>query len=127
MSKKVMKMGLCWKYALACILEVSPKTVPNFVADKVNDDDDLTRAWLKKKFKKGLVYIPINQFLESDDHGRRNPRGGPAGYSIMLLKTNDEKADHVVIALDGVMCFNPCNNDNEEFEHPIGFYLIYDL
>lgn len=127
MPKKVMTKGLCWKYALACILEVHPKGVPNFVTNKSKDDDDRTRAWLKRKFKKGLIYIPINEFLESRDHGRNNPRGGPEGYSIMVIETTDEKTDHVVIALNGIMCFNPCDNDHDDFLHPVGFYVIYDL
>lgn len=127
MPKKDMLKGVCWKYALACMLEIPPKRVPNFVTPKCKDPDDQTRLWLKTKFNKGMVYIPINQFLEAEDSNRRNPRGGPSGYSIIIIDTNDEKVVHSAIALDGILCFDSCDSDKDTFTTPLGFYVIYDL
>ena len=127
MPQKDMAKGLCWKYALACILEIHPSKVPNFVTDKSKDDNDRTRAWLRKKFNKSILYIPINAFYESEDSDRRNPMGGPEGYSILEIETEDENSNHVAIAKDGKFFFNSCNNEWKIFKHPIGFYIIHDL
>lgn len=127
MSEKDMTKGICWKYALACMLNVKPSKVPSFLDEDSSNMEDRTRVWLQKKHKKSLVYLPINLFFESTDENRFNARGGPEGFSIMLLETTDENVNHVVIAKDGKYFFNPCDNDFREFTTPLGFYIVYDL
>ena len=120
------KAGQCWRYALACILNMSPKKVPNFVRNNSKDDDDRTRKWLKTH-NKSMVYLPINLFMEVGIN-RANPLGGPDGYSIMIITTTDPKEDHAVIAKDGKFCYDPNTASiSEDFQHPIGFYLIHDV
>lgn len=127
MTPKDMTRGVCWQYALACMLEIKPSKIPNFVTPKSDIDiEDRTRAWLQKKHKKSIVYLPVNLFFESEDIGRYNSRGGPDGFSIMLIRTNDETVNHVVIAKDGKYHFNPCDNAFTDFQHTLGFYVIYD-
>ena len=126
MTKKDMTRGLCWKYALACLLGISPKKIPNFVTNNNNNDDiGNTRKWLKKKFKKTLVYIPINQFMESSKK-RENPCGGPDGYSIMIISSTDNDIEHAVIAKDGKFFFDSCDSDHNTFTHPTGFFVMYN-
>ena len=127
MSEKDMSKGICWKYAIACILGVNPSKIPNFVTDKSTDDVERTRTWLKKKYKKTIIWLPINLFLESECKDRENPRGGPDGYSIIIIDTIKDNTTHAAIAKDGRLFFNSCDNPNTEFTHPVGFYIIYDL
>jgi hypothetical protein len=127
MPAKDMLKGICWKYAIACILEISPKKVPNFVTKKSMDDVERTRKWLIEKHKKSIVWMPMHLFLESACRNRENPRGGPDGYSIIIIDTVNDDSTHAAIAKDGKLCFNPCDNEYTEFKHPIGFYIIHDL
>lgn len=120
--------GLCWKYAMACILNISPKKVPCFVSDDSVDDMNRTRKWLRNKFNKSIVYIPINCFFETSVE-KNNPCGGPDGYSIMILGTNEENVEHAVIAKDGRFFYDPNDYPGREtlFTCPIGFCVIYNL
>ena len=130
MPKRHQTKGLCWKYALACVLNIRPKKVPDFMskAKKNGNGMEETRQWLKKKFKKGLIYVPFHCFLETGKEAE-NPRGGPDGYSIMILKTEDEDVDHAVIAKNGKFIHDPNDvpNREKEFKYPTGFCIIYDL
>lgn len=126
MSNEEATQGVCWKFALACMLGVKPKYVPHFVTDKSVDYMQDTRVWLAKKHKKGLVYIPINQFMETFGI-RQNPTGGPDGYSIMSLSTDDADTNHVVIAYDGKLFHDPCESDLNTFRVPLGYFVLYDL
>ena len=96
--------------------------------DNIDDGMLETRKWLKKKFKKGIVYIPYNCFLETSKY-RDNPRGGPDGYSIMILSTVDDDITHAVIAKDGKFCHDPNDTPDRqgEFKVPVGFCIIYKL
>lgn len=120
--------GLCWKYALACILNISPKRVPNFVRADSPDDAGRTRKWLKKNFNKSMVYVPIHCFLETCTE-RDNPCNGPDGYSILILSTHDEGEQHAVIAKDGKFIHDPNDLEGRErlFKHIVGYCIIYDL
>lgn len=128
MPERDQTKGLCWKYALACILNIHPKKVPDLMADHIEDGMESTRKWLKKKFNKGIVYVPFHCFLETGDE-RENPRGGPDGYTIMVLDTTEEGMTHAVVAKDGKFIHDPNNIPGRqvEFTHPIGFCIIYNL
>lgn len=115
--------GVCWKYALACMLGVNPKKVPHLA---FGDMYGKTRKWLKEKHKKGIAYIPINQFMENAKL-KYNPHGGPDGYSIMMVETTTDNLNHVVIAKDGKFCFDPGDIEKESITHPVGFFVLYDL
>ena len=43
----------CWPDCLACILEVSPSRVPDFVKLYKHEYMDCSRKWLEENFKKG--------------------------------------------------------------------------
>jgi hypothetical protein len=128
MPEKHQSKGLCWKYAIACVLGVNPKQVPDFMRDSIDDGMAATRKWLKKKYNKGMVYVPYNCFLETNT-SRDNPPGGPDGYSIMILETVEEGITHAVVAKDGKFIHDP--NDfpgrEKEFKHPVGFCIFYNL
>lgn len=118
--------GLCWKYALACILNIHPKRVPDFMSDHIKDSMDRTRKWLKKKFNKGMVYVPFNCFLEQCDD-TDNPKGGPDGYSIMIVDTVEDDTTHAVIAKDGKFIHDPNPGVGDKLKYPVGFCIVYDL
>jgi hypothetical protein len=128
MKKKDRTKGVCWKYALACVLGISPEKVPNFVKKNSKDDSGRTREWLKRKFNKSMVYVPIRCFMETSTE-KNNPCGGPDGYSIMILSTNEEDVDHAVIAKDGKFFYDPNDEFGGEsiFLHPTGYCIIYNL
>lgn len=120
--------GVCWKYALACILDINPDKVPNFPKHKKAHQLDATRIWLKEKFNKGLVFVPINWFAEAKKYHRYNERGGPSGYTIMIYGCDKADDTHSVIAKDGKYYHDP----NDEVDHadltvPLGYCIIYDL
>lgn len=127
--KKHQNSDMCWRYALACLLEINPQKVPNFVTEKSIEDTDRTRKWLREKFKKSMVYLPINQFMEVDRRFRNNPLGGPDGYSILILSTTlGDAVEHAVIAKDGKFHYDPNpSSDMNEFKHPIGFCVVHNL
>lgn len=128
MPEKDKSRSVCWQYALACILDVKPSRVPNFPKGKKDHQADSTRKWLKQKFKKGLVFIPINWFAESKRYHRYNSLGGPEGYSIMIYDTNKDTDTHAVIAKDGKYFFDPNDEvSHEDLTVPLGFFVIYDL
>lgn len=120
--------GVCWQYALACLLDIHPTKVPNFPKGKNRHQFDSTRQWLKSKFNKGLVYIPINNFAEARRNHRYNCLGGPEGYSILNYGTNSVEETHAIIAKDGKYYFDPNDRvDHNTLTSPLGFFIIYDL
>ena len=123
MPEKDRTKGVCWRYALACILEVNPKKIPDFVHKHPEKYLLKTREWLDEKYGKGMVFIPINQFMETSH--RFNPSGGPLGHSIMIIDTKDEDENHAVIAFNGCLLFDPAENDHDFFTVPLGFFVIY--
>ena len=128
MTPRDKSRSLCWPYALACILSIHPSKVPVFSKRKQGHQIDETREWLKEKFNKSIVFVPINCFAEASKYHRNNERGGPSGYTILAYSTSDPDIDHVVIAKDGKYYYDP--NDEvayQDLQTPIGFYVIYDL
>lgn len=128
MTERDKSRSVCWKYAIACLLGVHPSKVPIFSKRKNGHQIDETRAWLKEKYNKSLVFIPINCFAEAEKYHRNNARGGPCGYSILAYSTTDPEVDHVVIAKDGKYYHDP--NDGvayQDLHTPLGYYIIYDL
>ena len=128
MPAKHQTKGLCWKYAIACVLGISPKRVPDLMRDDIKDGMAETRKWLKKRFNKGMVYVPYNCFLETNT-ARDNPLGGPDGYSIMILETVEEDITHAVVAKDGKFIHDPNQAPGREkdFKYPVGFCIFYPL
>jgi hypothetical protein len=128
MTERDKSRGVCWQYALACLLDIKPTKVPNFPKHKTGHQADATRKWLADKFNKGLVFVPINWFAESKKYHRYNERGGPSGYSILIFDTNKETDTHAIIAKDGKYYYDPNDDvDHNDLTVPLGFFLVYDL
>lgn len=75
-----------------------------------------------------MVYLPFNCFLETAAD-TDNPKGGPDGYSIMILDTTDDDVTHAVIAKDGRFIHDPNDGPGRQTElnYPVGFCIVYDL
>lgn len=116
----------CWNDCLSCMLEVSPKKVPNFVKLYGNKYMDETRKWLAEKYQKGIVYIPARAFMETCII-RQNPPIGPAGYSIAHLSMVDPRAMHVAIAYNGGIIWDNGDSREAEYDKIEGFFILYDL
>lgn len=87
---------------------------------------DATRKWLAQKWKKGLVFIPSKNFMESGLL-RNNESGGPLGYSIGLLSMVDDRANHAVICYDGKLYWDNGSERSQEYDQMVGYYIVYDL
>lgn len=117
----------CWKDCLACLLEIDPKKVPDFVKLYKDDYMNQTRKWLKKKFDKGLLYIPSRNFMETGEL-KFNESIGPSGYSIAYLTIlNRDDASHVIICKDGAMDWDNGDGCNDEYDVLLGYFVVYDL
>ena len=116
----------CWPDCLACILEVRPEKVPNFVKLYGHDYMNYTRLWLEENFKKGLVYIPAGMFMETA-RMRNNPPMGPSGHSIAHLAMVTPLAMHVAIAFNGGVIWDNGDSREMEYRHIEGYFVIYDL
>lgn len=116
----------CWRDSIACILEINPKKVPDFVKLYHDNFISATRLWLKKKLKKGIVYIAANNFMETCDV-RYNDPIGPAGYSIghMALHHTDEQ--HAIVCWGGCPIWDNGDDRNYEYDTIKGYFVIYDL
>lgn len=116
----------CWPDCLACILEVRPEKVPNFVKLYGHEYMNYTREWLRENFGKGIVYVPAGMFMETA-RMRNNPPIGPMGYSIVHLAMVNPSAMHVAVGFNGGILWD--NGDSREFEykHIEGYFVIYDL
>lgn len=118
--------GTCWRDAIACILEVHPKKVPHFVKEYGDNYMDVTRLWLRENFKKGLVYIPSREFMETNKI-RNNGPIGPEGYSIGLLNMVSAGSNHVVICYNGGVIWDNGDDRHSEYDALGGYFVIYDL
>ena len=116
----------CWPDSLACILEVSPKKVPNFVKLYKDAYMEETRKWLASNFKKGVVYIPAKAFMETCSM-RNNAPIGPSGFSIVRLSMVDKTAMHVAIAYNGGLIWDNGDSREEEYGEITGYFVVYDL
>ena len=118
----------CWKDSIACVLEIDPKDVPDFVKKSNGDFVIKTREWLKKKFNKGIVYMASRNFMETGST-KYNPSVGPEGYSIgnltMLNGINED--GHAVVCYDGKIVWDNGSDRSEEYGLLIGYFIIYDL
>lgn len=116
----------CWRYSLAHLLRLVPKKVPRF---DPHDSDYIskTRAWLKRKYKKGLVYVPASQFNETE-HPKYNPAGYPCGECIcvMLVEVDGCTEGHAAYICDG---FIHEHKDSccEKVISILGYFILYDL
>ena len=116
----------CWPDCIACMLEVRPGRVPNFVKEYGGRYMDMTREWLKENFRKGIVYIPSKHFMETGVL-RQNGPIGPGGYSIAHLGMVDGRNCHVVIAFNGGVLWDNGDNRSHEYDTILGYFVIYDL
>jgi len=116
----------CWRDSIACILGVPPSRVPDFVKLYKNEYMQKTHKWLREKYKKGMVYVPSRQFMESGAL-KFNTSGGPGGYSIGYLSMLTSNAHHAVICKDGEIIWD--NGDSREDDYDVlkGYMIIYDL
>ncbi len=116
----------CWRDTLACLLEIDPRYVPDFVKKYGDSYLDETRKWLRERYNKGLIYVPVNAFMETGKV-RQNGPIGPDGYSIAYVDMIDEKLAHAVVCFNGGVFWDNGDNRNEEYKHIEGYYIIYDL
>lgn len=116
----------CWKDSIACILEINPRYVPDFVKLYKGQYLDETRKWLAEKYGKGLVYIPSKNFMETGET-RNNPPVGPSGFSIGLLSMVDDTAYHALICFNGGVIWDNGDDRSQEYNIIMGYYVIYDL
>jgi hypothetical protein len=118
----------CWRDCLGCILEINPSKIPNFVKEYKNDYMEETRIWLKDKYGKGLVYVPIREFMESNsDKLHFNSSIAPVGYSIGYMSLVDKKSSHVIICKDGMVEWDNGDDRHDEYDVLKGYFIIYDL
>jgi hypothetical protein len=116
----------CWRDSLACLLEIDPKFVPDFVNRYGDRYMDKTREWLKKEYGKGLVYISAAAFMETGDV-RQNASIGPDGYSIAYMEMVDDAFAHALVCFNGGVFWDNGDERHEEYRYIKGFYIIYDL
>ncbi len=117
----------CWKDSIACILNVNPKYVPDFVKKGGNNFIILTKSWLEKNYNKSILFIPANQFMETGPVRYNNPIG-PSGFSIGYISMLNPSAHHAVICFNGGIVFDN-NNPSifNEYKSIEGFFIIYPL
>lgn len=121
----------CWKDSIACILEIPPKGVPDFVRLYGDSYMDETRKWLRDNYGLGMVYVPANEFMETGKL-RQNGPIGPEGFSIayMTMKGEDEREDglaHAVVCFNGGVFWDNGDDRHGEYDHIDGYYVIYEL
>jgi len=118
----------CWRDCLACILEVNPVKVPNFVKLYKADYMSRTRAWLDETYNKGLVYIPAKNFMETGALTFNSPVG-PSGYSMGYMTMVDKECSHVVICFNGGVLYDNGEDGerNQEYDTIKGYFVLYDL
>jgi hypothetical protein len=116
----------CWRDCLGCILEIDPRRVPNFLKLYGNDYVLKTYEWLRRKHRKGMVYIPTKNFMETCEP-KFNVSVGPKGYSIGYLTMIDSSTAHVVICYDGAVVWDNGDERHEEYDILAGYFIIYDL
>jgi hypothetical protein len=116
----------CWRDSIACLLEIPPHKVPDFVHRYEDEYMDKTREWLEDRFNKGLVYIPAKHFMETGPL-KDNPAVGPSGYSIGLLSMVDDRANHALVCFDGKVVWDNGDDRSAEYDVILGYYVIYDL
>lgn len=85
-----------------------------------------TRDWLKGKFKKGLVYIPVRHFMETGKL-RFNAPMGPSGFSIGYMDMVDGEASHAVVCFNGGVLWDNGDDRSDEYHTIQGYFIIYDL
>lgn len=115
----------CFRVAIANILQVEPRKVPNFLA-KYGDDYCLqAKKWLNK-YNKTITYVPLTAFLETAACKYNGGAIFPDGYSIILLGRDDRKQAHVEVAYDGKIISRP-TQATPDYDEIIGYFLVYDL
>lgn len=116
----------CWKDSLACLMEIDPKKIPDFVKKYGDSYMNETRDWLKKKYNKGLVYVPVSAFMETGEM-RQNGPIGPEGYSIAYMNMVDDSNAHALVCFNGGVFWDNGDERSKEYDHISGYYVIYDL
>lgn len=94
--------GNCFSTCLACILELDPSNLPNFIGDFPEDWLDRLTAWL----------APMNLGVVFLDETERSSFY-PPGYSIMSCTMVDGANRHCVVARDGEMVWDPSPKDRK--------------
>jgi len=107
-------------------LEIEPERVPKFVKLYGEKYMNMTRVWLKKNFRRGLVYIPARAFMETGGL-RLNGPIGPEGYSIVSLSMVDDRFGHAAIAFNGGILYDNGDDRSEEYGTICGYFVMYDL
>ena len=116
----------CWKDSLACLLEVHPKKIPDFVKLYKDDYMNKTREWLKEWYGKGLIYVPANAFMETGKL-RQNGCIGPEGYSIAYMSMINSVSAHALVCFNGGVFWDNGDERSKEYDHIDGYYVLYDL
>lgn len=119
--------GTCWRDCIACILEIDPGRVPDFVKRYGDMYIEKTHEWLERRFGKGLVYVPTKNFMELGEI-KFNQSGGPRGYSIgYLTMVSSPDSSHAVVCRDGKITWDNGDDRHEEYDVLVGYFIIYDL
>ena len=114
----------CFRVAIANILQIEPRKVPNFVA-KYNDNYCLeAKKWLNK-YNKTMTFVPFSAFLETAACKYNGGNIFPDGYCIVILKKNPDNL-HVEVAFNGKILSNP-PDITPEYDAIMGYFIDYDL
>lgn len=116
----------CWNDSLACLLEIPPKRVPNFLKLYRKEYMEKTREWLADNFGKGLVFIPARAFMETGKT-RYNSPIGPTGLSIIIFNIIRSEKRHAAIAYNGGVLWDNGDSREDEYENVVGYFVLYDL
>jgi hypothetical protein len=110
----------CWRVAISNYLQMSPDKIPDFVNEFPNDWVKATRDWLKKKFKKGIVFITSTE-LETNG---RNKLPYPDGRCIVCVEDTLEPVSHAIFMYNGLLLQK---HTVEKYDKVLGYFIIYDL
>jgi hypothetical protein len=116
----------CWRYALAHLLRLEPKQVPNFVKNDRPDFVIKTRKWLNK-FGKTILFVDVNEFCEENLAIRYNTKHYPQGDCIACVETtvNGKTDYHAFLLRDGHQLEHP--KSKSKVKDVIGYFIVYDL
>ncbi len=87
--------GNCFATCLACILELDPSTVPNFIGDFPSSWNNELHDWLQA-MNLGFVYLQP-----------QNPDFCPDGYAIASYTVDGSENLHCVVCYDGDVVWDP--------------------
>ena len=107
----------CFRMAIANILQIDPKKIPNFSIEHGNQFMHYAREWLNK-MGKTITFCDIKSFLQCWDVKYNNGFIFPQGMCIVAFN------GHVELMHDGQIISSNGNNNNDSI---LGYFIIHDL